>query len=136
MATYSGMGVDLPFTASGNLTAKQYYFMKCAVDARKVLTSTAASAPMPIGILQNDPNTGEEATIRMLGSSKVIANADSGAIAYGDWLISGSDGQAIANTTACTAGQGIAMEALASGCGIEIEILLLPGAHSFGDNVP
>lgn len=132
MAIYSGFGFDLPMSASGDLSAKQYYFMAPASTAKRVLTATGASGPAPIGVLQNDPTSGEEATVRILGSTKVQADAAT-AIGYGDFITSGSDGRAVVTTG--SAFHGMALEALASGSAI-IEVLLLPHGAYLADNTP
>ncbi len=133
MATYN-YGIDLPFSASGDLTAKQYYFVTHASAAKRVQASTGASNPAPIGVLQNDPRTGEEATVRVWGVSKVVADADT-AIGYGDYLTSGSTGMAVINTNGSSVA-AMSLQDLTSGTGVYIEVLLLPFASgNKADNV-
>lgn len=133
MATYN-YGIDLPFSASGDLTNKQYYFVIPSGAAKRVQVATGASNPAPLGVLQNDPRTGEEATVRVWGVSKVVADADT-AIAYGDFLTSGSTGMAVVNTNGSSVA-AVALQALSSGTGVYIEALLLPFASgNKADNV-
>jgi len=132
MATYTGNGLDIPMTASGDLNSVQYYFVKPATTAKRVLLASGGSGPAPLGVLQNDPNTLEEATVRIVGSTKVYADGGT-AIAYGDFITAGSTGMAI---VAASAYQGLAMQALASGSGVLIEVLLMPYHADPQDNTP
>lgn len=124
MATYN-FGVDYPFKAAVDLSNYQYRFVSAgSVSGEVTLAALGASV---LGVLQNDPVAGEEATVRWFGSTKVMANAGS-AITYGGLLKSGSDGMAwgYASPTASVYAAGVAMEALSSGSGVIIEAFLLP----------
>ena len=134
MAVSSGFAFDLPLSASGDLSAKQYYFVMPASSEGAILLATGASGPAPLGVLQNDPNeaASKEATVRVLGSTKVWADAAT-AIGYGDFITSGSDGRAVVTTA--SAFHGMALEALASGSAL-IEVLLLPHGAFVADNTP
>jgi hypothetical protein len=133
MAVYTGAGIDLPFTASGDLSSKQFYWVEPSATEKNVSLATGASGPAPLGILQNDPTSGLEASVRIFGSS--IAMADAGtSIGYGDFVTSGSDGQTVVTTGSAL--HGIALEALSSGSGIKIEVLVLPAHLNTQDNVP
>jgi hypothetical protein len=125
MATYSGQGVDIPITASGDLDTAQYRFVMPATTAKKVLQATGGSSPTPLGVLQNDPRDGEAGAVRIIGTTKVYGNTACGAITYGDWITSGSDGMAVLSTGAGSQISGLALEALSSGSGVLIEALLL-----------
>jgi len=80
--------LDLSFTAAADLRTKQYYLVKISAS-RSINIGTLGAA---FGVLQNKPNTGEFATVRNRGLSKVIAG---GTIAAGDNLTSYSTGRAI-----------------------------------------
>lgn len=137
MAAYSGFSFDYPFQANADLNSSQFYFVTASGTggrAKGVNISTGASSPAPTGVLQNDPRSGEEATVRILGTTQVYGDAST-AIAYGDYITSGSDGQAVVSTGSSVA--GIAMEALASGTGVLIEVMLLPyTSGNKADNTP
>lgn len=128
MATYSGAGIDIPLSASGDLNAKQYYFVALTSD-RKVMGATGASNPTPIGILQNDPRNGEAATVRVAGTSLLYCDANT-AINVGTPLIAGSTGMGRPAVVASSAISAIALMALASGSGVLREVLLLPFSHT------
>lgn len=80
MATSIGV-LDYSFIAEGDLSGSQY----CAVTLGTAAGSCkiCGVSDMPIGILQNKPTAGQEATVRLLGTSVVKAN---GAYAKGDML--------------------------------------------------
>jgi hypothetical protein len=136
MTTYSGQGIDLPMTACGDLSNYQYYFVRPSTSGvdKRVTVADCASAPAPLGVLQNDPKSLEEATVRVLGSTLVYADAGTTAIGYGDYITSGSTGMAMVTTA--SAYHGLALEALATGCAVLIEVLLMPYHCNTVDNVP
>ncbi len=114
MAYYSGMGIDIPFSASGDLNSYQYCFVKCASTSMRVDAATGACNPVAIGVLQNDPYSGDSATVRVAGITKVYCDAG-GAITYGQLLTSASNGKAVVSTGSHI--MGLALEADSSGCG-------------------
>lgn len=63
---------DISFIADTDLTAKQYYFVTAASTDFKVKLATGGSAPTPLGVLQNSPSAGQEARVRLHGTSKVL----------------------------------------------------------------
>lgn len=80
---------DLTLVAAADLSAKQYFFVK--VDSNGKAAVCAAATDKPVGVLQNKPKSGEPATVRVLGVSKVSSNA---ALAEGDLIGPSTDGQA------------------------------------------
>jgi hypothetical protein len=83
-------GFDIGFfTASADLSAKQYYFVKLSSETQ--VTVCGAVTDKPIGVLQNNPESGEQAIVRCLGVSKVSADAT---LASGDVIGTSADGQA------------------------------------------
>ena len=77
------------FTAGADLSAKQYHFVVMA-SATTVNVATAITNA-PIGILQNDPESGEQAVVRLSGVSKVVAD---GTLAAGNFIGTSADAQA------------------------------------------
>ncbi len=141
MANYN-FGIDLPFSASGDLSTALYKFVKPATTAERVLLANGGSNPAPLGVLQNNPRSGEEAAVRVFGVTQVYGSSACGNIGYGDWLTSGSDGQAV---LAGAAGAGSAIHAMAldsvsSASGILIKAYIFPnpmsGSGVFSDNTP
>lgn len=72
MANDFGPVLDVSYEAGEDLTNYQYHFVKI-VGSTVTLLDTAFE--VPDGILQNTPASGEEATVRKLGCSKIVANA-------------------------------------------------------------
>ena len=87
---YDDPGVDIgTFTASADLSAKQFYIVKMSGD--NTVTVCAAVTDVPIGVLQNKPASGGQAVVRVFGMSKVSADAT---LAAGNIIGSSADGQA------------------------------------------
>lgn len=89
------------FTATADLSAKQYYLVDCDAatstsGVTNVITPSAAGAAA-IGVLQNKPAAGQTAEVLLLGITKAVAGA---AIAAGDLLMSDSTGRVITATAA------------------------------------
>ena len=86
---YESIGTDIgTFTASADLSSKQYYFVKMSGD--NTVTVCAAVTDKPIGVLQNKPESGEQAVVRVFGVSKFSVDAT---VAAGDCLGTSADGQ-------------------------------------------
>jgi len=128
MANYSGTGIDLPFSASGDLNSYQYCFVKAASAPNRIELSTGGSDPIPIGVLQNDPYSTDAAKVRIAGITKLYVSS-SVAIQVGNLLISGSVGNAeIVNSDASAFG-AIALEDVAAGTSY-ISALLRPNVSA------
>lgn len=65
--------VKITLPAAADLSTKQYYFVK--IDSNGKAALCAAATDKPIGVLQNTPASGEEATITVVGGTKVVASA-------------------------------------------------------------
>lgn len=95
---YEGPQIKIPgLTASADLSAKQYYFVK--MSAAKTVTVCAGTTDKPIGVLQNAPESGEEAEVCVFGVTKVSGDAD---LAYGASIGTSADGQAATYTVSDT----------------------------------
>ena len=87
---YESPGTDIgTFTAAADLSGKQFHFVVLA-SATTVNVATAITNA-PIGILQNDPESGEQAVVRISGVSKVVAD---GTLAAGNFIGTSADAQA------------------------------------------
>lgn len=83
--------LDITLKADADLSAKQYYLVKfTGAGAEGQCSLCAAITDKAIGILQNDPASGEAATIRVLGTSKLKIGAT--AMAIGDSVITSAVG--------------------------------------------
>ena len=99
MAYEQSNGVIITLEAAEDLSAKQYNFVKLDANGKVVLTLVATVGQIPIGVLQNAPESGEAATVMIVGVSKVEAGVafDEGVrIACSDASSSADNGQAIA----------------------------------------
>ena len=83
-------------TAGADLSAKQYYVVKLASTAKQVIVGAAATDGV-IGVVQNDPASGEEALVAALGVVKVATEAS---VTAGDWLAASTTGRAKTTTSA------------------------------------
>ena len=79
--------------AGESLTGSQYRAVKLSTAAdRTVLAITNANAERPIGILQNDPASGEAADVAFIG---VVKAEYGGTVTRGDKLACNNSGQLI-----------------------------------------
>lgn len=89
MATDSNLNTRGKYTASADLSTKQFHFVKFSgngtVDVCSAITDN------PCGVLQNNPASGEAAVVCVSGLTKVVANAT---LAFGDVIGTSADGQA------------------------------------------
>jgi hypothetical protein len=131
MANYT-YGIDLPFSASGDLSSYQYFFVKVSDTAGYVNLATGGSAPGTVGVLQNAPKGGEAAQVRVIGDTKIRVT-ENGIIAVGDYIEAASDGGAQLLSGSCC--EGIAVEAMATGSGY-IRAVLRPMTSVLNDNTP
>jgi hypothetical protein len=127
MAVYN-WGVDKTFIADVDMNTAQYKFVTAASTGDRYVKAATVAGGSSFGVLQNDPRAGEEATVRVWGFTKVMANANASALAFAKFVKSGSDGMACgaANLAASDNALGMSMETLTSGSGIYVEVLLQP----------
>lgn len=109
-------------TASADLSSKQFHFVK--VSGNNTVTVCAAITDTPIGVLQNNPASGEAAVVCVFGITKVVAD---GTLAAGNLIGTSADGQADAiaagsDTTVTTVGQALN----AASAGETVEMFLNP----------
>jgi hypothetical protein len=81
--------------AGEDMTAKQFYIVQ--LDATGKIEVAEGATDLVVGVLQNAPYTGEQATYRFAGTTKVIS---AGTIAIGAMVTTdGSGGKAVTTTT-------------------------------------
>ena len=123
MTISSGQYLTIPgLTAGATLAAKQYYVVKLASTAKQVIAAAAATDGA-IGIVQNDPASGEEALVACLGAVKAAAETS---VSAGDWVASSTTGRVKTTTNANDDVIGRALEA-SSAAGDIITVLLGTG---------
>ena len=111
----------IPFVvATGDLSSYQYYVVKAGSTAGTVKVAGTAASDAILGVLQNDPASGEPAEVAAWGVAKAIAAAS---VTYGCKLTTNSTGQVAATTTDKDEIVAIALEASAA-AGDIITVLL------------
>ena len=101
------------FTASADLSVKQYHFVK--MSGNDTVTVCAAITDVPVGVLQNNPASGGAAEVALLGVTKVVAD---GTLAAGNLIGTSADGQAdaiAAGTDTTVYLMGVAVSAASAG---------------------
>ena len=129
MAKYHDVGISgAAWTAATDLTTKQYYFVMPGSVAGEVVLATGASNTTPLGVLQNSPSAGQEAHVKVLGFSKVVAEIGSCNLTFGRYGFCASDGQFEVQASATGAINARWMGANLTAAGSSIgEVLLFGG---------
>lgn len=112
--------VTLP--AAADLSAQQY---RCVTVNASGQAAVANATSLVVGILQNNPPSGQAATVAYSGVSKARAG---GVIAAGARVTSDASGNVIAAATAGDAVIGVALEGAASGDYIKVLLAQYPFA--------
>lgn len=110
---FEGQQITIPGLICGavSLATKQYRAVKLSGDNSVIIC--AAATDVPIGILQNKPGIGEEATVCAIGVTKIDGDADLDA---GNLISTSSDGQLqVSASTDYTCGQVIQGNTAAGG---------------------
>ncbi len=113
--------LDLTFKAGEDLSEKRYYFVYLSDD--HTVSLCASGHVNAIGVLQNNPKSGEEALVRVLGTSKVVSGTP---ISAGDRVVSDVNGKADKEAALSGTEQialGIALEDAAAGDVFEILLI-------------
>jgi hypothetical protein len=101
-------GFTIPgLTAAGTLATAQYKFVKTASTANQVIVGTSATSKV-LGVLQNDPADGEEASVQFAGVARVLSEAS---VTYGSFVTCSTTGRAKSTTTVDNLVLGKALEA-------------------------
>jgi len=106
MAFQSSPVLDFSFKAAEDLSNYQYHFVK--VDTSGHVRLLDSGSELPDGVLQNAPASGEEATVRILGISKVVANAalDEGTFIKAEYVGASDAGKAADATSTASLTMG------------------------------
>jgi len=108
-------GVLAPFEAAANLSAKQYYTVQISASQK---VNVCGDGEPGIGILQNDPELGREASVMIAGISPAIYG---GTVAANDNLAS----DAIGRMVVAAAGKNVIAVAIEPGLANEIHPVAL-----------
>ena len=102
MANYFSAGIAaVPFLADEDMSVRwQYRLVMAASTVGSVqkfdILDTAACPRYPLGVLQNDPSAGQEASVKMIGFSKVVGQIGGCDLRQGAILIASNAGQLMA----------------------------------------
>jgi hypothetical protein len=110
------------FAAAADLSTHQHKLVKLTTAGVDICGAQSATE-VPFGVLQNDPETGEAATVMSAGLSMLRVNAASPNIAAGDMITSGALGFGVKATTDKAQVIGRALDA-ATADGVIISVML------------
>lgn len=132
MAVQSAHVYDKSFTAAQDLSSSQFFILSSSADdvAAICVASSAGTVARAVGVLQNNPTSGNAANARLLGQSKVVASS-SGTIAISAFVGCSTGGLAITATTGMWI-IGVARSASTGGAGQLIEAELRPMLYASG----
>lgn len=105
--------------ASEDLSAKKYYIVQ--LDATGGIEVGEGATDLLVGVLQNEPESGEAALYRFGGTSKVKAG---GTVGVGAFVTSDANGKGVATTTDgdIVIGRHIGTAAAADGDLMEVQL--------------
>lgn len=121
-------GIDITYLAGESLADQQYRFVHLADDNTVDMMDSATE--YPVGILQNNPASGEMAVVRVIGISKLVMNAAVavGALLKAEYVGATDNGKGDAADTAKDNLRGLCLKA--SGAEDDIgAVLLITGTH-------
>jgi hypothetical protein len=107
--------------AAADYSAKQFYIVD--ISANNTVTVASSAGQACFGVLQNAPESGEVASVRYGGVSKVVAGT--GGLAAGDLVQAAADGTAI---DAASGDYTIGMCVIGASAGESATIVVMPSA--------
>lgn len=105
--------------AGEDMSAKQHYIVQ--LSATGTLEVAEGATDLIVGVLQNEPLSGEAALYRFEGTAKVKLG---GTVAIGDWVTTDTAGKGVATTTDGDIVIGRALEAGVDGDIIEVQMAI------------
>jgi hypothetical protein len=96
MSAYRGPVADWTYVAEADLRTYRYHIVKLATTDN--LVNLATSNVDVVGVLQNAPNIGEQALVRVWGGTKLYVDGTTD-VAPGDFLTADGSGHAISTVT-------------------------------------
>lgn len=134
MANYRDIGIaDATFIADADLTQRQYHFVMCSSTVGNVQLATGTCNPMPIGVLQNSPSLGQEATVRVLGYTKLVCEVDpSGCnLVWRQYVYCASDGQGQGASVTGSPVNALYLDTGVTSGSVKAQVYLFPVTASF-----
>ena len=102
---FSNYSVKTTLVAGEDLSSKQYHFVKIDNGTGKAV-AVAAATDRPFGVLQNNPTSGQEAEVLIVGGTKIECG---GSASAGQALFSSSAATAVTLTFGTTASAAYAV---------------------------
>lgn len=125
MAKVPNFGIPpISFLAGEDMSSHQYRFVELQSSGYVHKADSGSATYAPFGVLQNEPKSGEEAAVAVMGASKLVI--DSSGASFGAWLTCDGSGRGHATTTASLV-CAIALEDSDTSASSIIPVLLLPG---------
>jgi carbamoylphosphate synthase large subunit len=121
----SNYSVKITAVAGADLSSSQYKFVKMSADNTVVLCSAATDKP--IGVLQNDPKSGQEAEILISGGTKVNAGAT---LTAGSVIGTSATGTAVALTVGTDTTKYVVGTVVAGGASGEIITAVISASNA------
>ena len=92
--------VSFPSAADYSTQDGSYEYHFVTLTASRTVALTASTIEIPFGVLQNNPNTGEPASVALIGSGNISKIYLSGTLATGALVTATADGEAGADASA------------------------------------
>lgn len=105
-----GYATDISLVAAADLTTKQFYFVY--IDSNGKAALVAGAGVKAIGVLQNKPDAGQVATVRIFGKTKVVQSAS---LTVGAAIAADSAGKAKAASAVTADASGSSATAASTG---------------------
>lgn len=104
-------GIDISLLAAEDLSGMQYRFVHQASDTTVDMVDSGAE--FPVGILQNAPESGEVAVVRVTGTSKLVMNdaVAVGALVKCEYVGAADNGKGDAADTEGDVARGVCIQA-------------------------
>lgn len=96
---YESTVLTFTWPAGADLSAKQYCAMQLTTVSGVEVVTTADATVRVIGILQNDPTSGAEASIGLVGISRMLVDGSGAAIAAQDAIAPNASGIGVKTIT-------------------------------------
>lgn len=118
--------LKLSFAAAEDLSDDQYRFV--VLGSGGTVRRPDSASEVPLGIIQNAPESGEAAEVMILGQSKVVANAvlAIGTFVAPEYVDAADAGKALAATATYACARGVIVEASAAEDDLASVLLLGP----------
>lgn len=116
-------GLDISFTAGEDLSGMQYQFVHQADDNSVDMLDSGSE--FPVGVLQNAPESGEIAVVRIAGTSKLVMNdaVTVGTLVKAEYVGASDNGKGDAADTEGDIARGVCIQA--SGAEDDVGTVLL-----------